>query len=92
MLDRSWARGVSLLTAIGLVLLVTLVPHALTDADGLPVAHGVLVPVMWGMSAGFVHGVGFRPENPVLRVTLGPYVAWPLMALGLLFFVRHFWA
>lgn len=46
--------------------------------------------IMSGLSAGFVHGVGFRPKNRVLRVALGPYVAWPFMALGLFFLVQHF--
>ena len=89
-LDRGWARGVSLAAALGLMILVTLLPRALTEADGSAISHGVLALIMWGMSAGFVHGVGFVPHNRTLRVLLGPYVAWPLMALGLSFFVQHF--
>ena len=49
-----------------------------------------LALIMWGLSAGFVHGVGFVPRNAALRLALGPLAAWPLMALGLFFFVRHF--
>lgn len=89
LLDRSWARSVSLVTAFALMLLVTLAPRALTAADGSPIGHGILTLIMWGMSAGFVHGVGFVPRHAVLRIALGPYVAWPLMALGLSFFARH---
>lgn len=89
-LERGWARGISLLAAIGLVVLVTAVPRALTGVDGAPLPHALLVPLMWGISAGFVHGVGFRPEGLVLRTALGPCVAWPLMAMGLWFFIRHF--
>jgi predicted membrane protein len=46
--------------------------------------------VMWGLSAGFVHGVGFVPRHPLLRLLLGPYAAWPLLALGLYLYLRHF--
>jgi predicted membrane protein len=89
LLDRGWARGVSLLGALALMLLITLQPRALTTADGEPISHGVLMLIMWGMSAGFVHGVGFTPHNRVLRVVLGVLVAWPLLGLGLFFYLRH---
>jgi cyd operon protein YbgE len=88
--DRGWARGVSLVTAIALMLLVTLFPRALTAEDGSPISHGVLTLIMWGMSAGFVHGVGFVPRNRVLRVLLGPVAAWTLMGVGLFFYIRYF--
>jgi predicted membrane protein len=89
-LDRGWARVASLVAALVLMVLVTLLPRGLTLADGAPLGHDTLTLVMWGLSAGFVHGVGFVPRNRVLRVALGPYVAWPLMAVGLFFFVQHF--
>jgi cyd operon protein YbgE len=89
-LDTSWARALSLLAALGLMLLVTLLPRGLTGADGSPLGHGVLTLVMWGMSAGFVHGVGFVPRNRILRVLLGPVVAWPGMSVGLFFYVQYF--
>ncbi len=69
------ARGDSLGAAIALVLLVTLPPRGLITADGSPISHGVLTLIMWGLSAGFVHGVGFVPQNRVVRVLLGPAVA-----------------
>lgn len=84
------ARGLSLVAAVVLMLLVTLMPRALTTEDGSPIGHGILALIMWGLSAGFVHGVGFVPRNAALRLALGPLAAWPLMALGLFFFVRHF--
>jgi predicted membrane protein len=37
---------------------------------------------MWGISAGFVHGVGFVPTNRPARWGLGPLPAWGLCALG----------
>ena len=45
---------------------------------------------MWGMSAGFVHGIGFVPRNNVLRVLLGPVAAWLGMGVGLVFYVHYF--
>jgi len=38
--------------------------------------------VMWGISAGFVHGVGFVPQWWGWRWLLGPLPAWLLCALG----------
>jgi len=89
-LDAGWARGVSLVAAFSLMMLVTLLPRGLTETDGSPVSHGVLTLIMWGMSAGFVHGVGFVPRNRVLRVLLGPVIAWLWMGLGLIFYVQYF--
>lgn len=62
-LDTGWARGVSLAAAFTLMLLVTLLPRALTGADGTALPHSVLALVMWGLSAGFVHGVGYVPAT-----------------------------
>jgi len=89
-LNNGWARGVSLLAALSLMLLVTLLPRGLTVEDGSPLGHGVLALVMWGLSAGFVHGVGFVPRNRILRVLLGPMVAWLGMSVGLFFYVQYF--
>jgi cyd operon protein YbgE len=89
-LDTGWTRGVSLVAALALMVLVTLLPRGLTAEDGSPISHGVLALIMWGMSAGFVHGVGFVPRNRVLRVLLGPVVAWLWMAVGLFFYVQYF--
>ncbi|MBU1397224.1 MAG: cyd operon YbgE family protein [Gammaproteobacteria bacterium] len=90
LLDSGWARGISLLAALSLMLLVTLLPRGLTVDDGSPISHGVLTLIMWGLSAGFVHGVGFVPRNRILRMLLGPLVAWTGMALGLFFYVQYF--
>jgi len=30
-----------------------------------------------------VHGVGFVPEHKLLRIAFGPWLAWPLMGMGL---------
>jgi len=38
--------------------------------------------VMWGVAAGYVHGVGFDPRARVWQVVFHPLVAWGLMTLG----------
>ncbi len=89
-LNQNWACSVSLVTAIVLMLLITLFPRALTTENGSPISHGILTLIMWGMSAGFVHGVGFVPRNPLLRMLLGPVPAWPLMGVGLVYYSHYF--
>jgi predicted membrane protein len=88
--DHAWARGVSLAAAVTLMLLVTLLPRGLTHGDDNTVSHGVLALVMWGLSAGFVHGVGFIPHSRVLRSVLGPFVAWLGMGVAVIFYIRYF--
>ena len=78
-----------LFTAAGLALAVTIYPRGLMQ-DGLAMNHGLLSVLMWGMSAGFVHGVGFDPSNRWLRILLGPVVAWSLLLLGWVLFVRNY--
>lgn len=76
-----WARALSL--GIALVISVGLLawPTLVVNADG-SVDHGWLTVLMWGMAAGFVHGVGFVPRNRVLRSVLGPLAAWGLSLIS----------
>jgi predicted membrane protein len=89
-LDRPMARRVSLLTAAAVAGLITIYPRALVNDEH--VNHGLLMLLLWGASAGFVHGVGFVPEHRVLRLLLGPLVAWPLLAGGMLLLVGGVWS
>ncbi len=88
--NTGWARGASLGAALVMMILITVFPRGLTTTSGSPISHGILALIMWGLSAGFVHGVGFVPHNPVLRVALGPLIAWPMMGVGLVFYIRYF--
>ncbi len=72
------ARVLSLLLASGLSLWVLLFPSAVAQSPA-QVRHGLLALAMWGIAAGFVHGVGYVPQHAVWRVLLGPLVALPLM-------------
>jgi len=90
LLNSGWARGISLVSALALMILVTLLPRGLAAPDGTPVSHGFLALIMWGMSAGFVHGIGFVPRNAILRAVFGPVAAWLGMGVGLVFYVQYF--
>jgi predicted membrane protein len=88
-LGNGWARGALLAAAASLALAVTVYPRGLMH-EGVLLNHGLLSLLMWGMSAGFVHGVGFDPNNRYLRVLLGPFIAWPLLLLGWTLFVHNY--
>ena len=89
-LDNRWVRGSTLAAAIALMLLITPMPRGLTTADGSAISHGMLSLVMWGMSAGFVHGIGFVPRNRMVRIVFSPLVAWLGMGVALVFYVQYF--
>jgi cyd operon protein YbgE len=74
-------RALSLLMAIPLSLVLLIHPASMLDADGR-YSHSLLMLVMWGVAAGFVHGVGFEPRALAWRVMFHPLLAWGLMALG----------
>jgi tryptophan-rich sensory protein len=60
-------------------------PHAL--AHGERVLYGALLLLLWGMVAGFVHGIGYVPTNPLVRLALGPFFAWALLGGVTVWFV-----
>ena len=74
-------RLLSLLAAGAFCLAVLLFPQMLIN-EGQPPNHGALVLGLWGMAAGFVHGVGFVPRHVLARLALGPVVAWMLLVAG----------
>ncbi len=75
------SRTLSLLLAAPLAVVLLIHPAAMLDGQG-GYSHPQLMLVMWGVSAGFVHGVGFVPRLWLWRWLLGPLVDWPLLALG----------
>lgn len=78
---RGLTRAVSLLAALGVAAVVILYPRLVAE-DSSSVPHGWLVLLLMGMSAAWVHGFGFVPENRILRVLFSPIVAWPVMLIG----------
>jgi predicted membrane protein len=81
MLYTGAARLVSLLTAGALSVVLMLAPQTVAPAGQAP-DHLTLVLCMWGIAAGFVHGVGFVPFKPLWRTVFGPVAAWGLMLAG----------
>ncbi len=78
---RGLARAASLLAAAAIAAVVILYPRLVAE-DTASVPHGFLVVLLMGMSAAWVHGFGFIPENRILRVLFSPVVAWPVMLIG----------
>ena len=78
---RGFTRAVSLLAALSVAAVVILYPRLVAE-DSASVPHGWLVLLLMGMSAAWVHGFGFVPENRILRVLFSPIVAWPVMLIG----------
>ncbi|MEG0820992.1 MAG: cyd operon YbgE family protein [Burkholderiaceae bacterium] len=73
------ARGLSLAVGLAVTASVAVYPRMYaTDMQDVP--HGLMALLMIGMSACYVHGIGFVPRNPVLRLAFSPLVAWPLVA------------
>ena len=82
-------RGLSLTLTAALALAVIVYPRGLIHQGAAP-DHAQLTLLMLGMSAGFVHGVGFVPDNRWARMLLGPYVAWPILLAGWAIFIRNY--
>lgn len=80
MSDGRAAKAVSLLLAFGFSAALMLLPamrgHELSTAG-----HGLLTPSLLALSALFVHGVGYRPDQAWFARLLSPWVLWPLSAL-----------
>ncbi|MBE7375117.1 cyd operon YbgE family protein [Pseudomonas lopnurensis] len=82
-LYRPASRVLSLLLATPLALVLLIHPAAMLDSRG-GYSHPLLMLVMWGVSAGFVHGVGFVPRLWLWGWLLGPLPAWTFAMLGYL--------
>lgn len=77
------SRRLALILAAALSMLITAWPGALVSEQG-PMDHGLMSLLMLGIAAGFVYGVGYRPEARLWRWLFGPLPALGLMAAGLL--------
>lgn len=82
-LQRPWSRALSLLLASPMALLLLIHPAAMLDSEGR-YSHSLLMLVMWGVSTGFIHAVGFQPYSRVWRIAFHPLGGWLLMGLGYL--------
>jgi cyd operon protein YbgE len=79
-------RTVSFVLAVALAALILVYPGVIADSVS-DVRHGLLSLLMWGIAAGFVHGIGFVPRTTIWRLLFNPALGWPLMLGGLALFV-----
>ena len=73
----------ALLTALAIMLLVTLWPRVVVTPSG-HVDHCSATLLAWAMSAGFVRGVGFVPEHAAPRWALSGWACALALALAAL--------
>jgi cyd operon protein YbgE len=73
--------------ALMLAAVITFYPPALAS-----LSHGLITLVIWGVSAGFVHGIGFDPDARFWRAVFGPISAWVLMGMGLLLIAKPYFS
>lgn len=73
-----------LLCGLGLMLVITVYPGWLADAQG-KADHSAATLACLAMAAGFVRGVGFVPQNKIARTLLG---GWACAIYGGLLLLR----
>jgi cyd operon protein YbgE len=78
--------SLALCMPLSVVLLVH--PVLLLDAQG-GYSHGSLMLVLWGVSIGYVHGMGFDPRAWAWKLALQPILGWGLMILGYALLLPH---
>lgn len=79
----SWS---SLILGLGIMIILSIYPTIFADKAG-KVNHSALMILMWAMMAGIVRGVGFVPQNKILKVIFSKYAAYLtlVIAIGLNF-------
>ena len=80
--NPGWARLGSFLLALALSGLVVAYPRAIASSVS-EVDHGLLSLMMWGIAAGFIHGVGYVPRLTIWRIVFHPFAGWLLMLGGI---------
>ena len=79
--DKSIARWLSLLVALGLSAAILVFPNRLLMENGKS-DHDLLMLLLVGICIGFIHGVGFAPKGTLWHFLLSPYICWPIMFYG----------
>lgn len=80
--SNGFARVISVLAALTVLVVTVAYPRIIAE-DGAHVPHPLLELMLLGMSLCWVHGFGFIPQNRVLRIIFSPFVAWPVIAIGI---------
>ncbi len=74
-------RIVSFVIGLAASLMLMLFPFVLHQVSG-PQLHTGLPILMLGVAGTFVYGVGYEPDNKLLRVLFGPFCSWALILIG----------
>lgn len=70
---------ISMMLAAISLLMVLFWPKFLIEANG-SVDHSFVTLVMLANSAGFIHGIGYKPSTFIWRLLFTPLFAWPILA------------
>jgi predicted membrane protein len=76
-----WVRAVSFIVALAASVILMLFPFLLRHVPQGRI-HTALPVMLLGLAGAFVYGVGYRPDNKLLRILFGPLCAWLLIAGG----------
>jgi predicted membrane protein len=76
-----WVRAVSFIAALAASVTLMLFPFLLRHVPQSRI-HAALPIMLFGLAGAFVYGVGYRPDNKLLRILFGPLCAWLLTAAG----------
>jgi predicted membrane protein len=74
-------RAASFATALAASLALMLFPFLLRHVPTTRL-HSALPLLLLGVAGAFIYGVGYRPDQKLLRVLFGPACAWALMIGG----------
>jgi predicted membrane protein len=77
-----WVRAVSFIVTLAASAILMLFPFLLRHVPQSRI-HTALPVMLFGFAGLFVHGVGYRPDNRLLRILFAPLCAWPLIAAGI---------
>jgi predicted membrane protein len=75
------ANPLAILAALAITLGVTIYPHVLAGPQGAA-DHWAAMAAFWSMSAGYVSGVGFRPQRRIFRVLFSAWICLAALALA----------
>lgn len=78
---RRAARPASFAVALVASLSLMLFPFLLHGIDGKRLHTGLPI-LMLGVAGMFVYGIGYVPDNKLIRVLFGPACAWALLIAG----------
>lgn len=74
-----------IMLAVGILIMLTgsIYPMIFADKDG-QASHSIAIALFWSMSAGLVRGVGFIPENKILKYIFSAYACASGIIIALL--------